>query len=136
MTPAEYIDRNPGELLSRLQQLVGVSTVNPPGENYDQVTSWLLQELEDAGVRARRYSIPAAMMKRELPPAQLDYPRFNVLGKLPKALFGLLERSLLPPAGTDAVCSKPPGPRTWTLPPVPRIRRIAVASALNSTGNG
>ena len=69
-------------MLSRLQQLVGISTVNPPGENYDQVTTWLRHELEAAGIRSRRYPIPAAMMKRELPPEQQRFPRFNVLGKL------------------------------------------------------
>jgi succinyl-diaminopimelate desuccinylase len=83
VTPAEFIDRHPNELLGRLQQMVGVSTVNPPGENYDQLTTWLLHELEAINIRARRYSIPAAMMKRELPPAQQSFPRFNVLGKLP-----------------------------------------------------
>lgn len=82
MTPADFIDRNPGELLGRLQQLVGVSTVNPPGENYDQQTAWLVHELEALGLRTRRYPIPAAMMKRELPPEQQRFPRFNVLGKL------------------------------------------------------
>ena len=83
MTPADYINRHPTELLSRLQQFVGVSTVNPPGENYDQVTTWLMRELEEVGVRTRRYTIPPAMMKRELPPAQQGYPRFNILGKMP-----------------------------------------------------
>jgi succinyl-diaminopimelate desuccinylase len=83
VTPADYIDRHPGELLSRLQQLVGVSTVNPPGENYDQITHWLVHELEALGVRTRRYVLPAALMKKELPPEQQSYPRFNVLGKLP-----------------------------------------------------
>ncbi|HUR60250.1 MAG TPA: ArgE/DapE family deacylase [Opitutaceae bacterium] len=82
MTPAEYIDRHPDELLSRLQQLVGVSTVNPPGENYDETTRWLAQEMEAIGLRTRRYPIPAAMMRRSLPPSQQGYPRFNVLGKL------------------------------------------------------
>ena len=85
MTPAEFIDRHPADLLARLQQLVGVSTVNPPGENYDQITSLLTHELDSLGVRARRYPIPAAMMKKALPPFQHGYPRFNVLGKLPVA---------------------------------------------------
>ena len=81
MTPADYIDRHPAELLGRLQQLVGVSTVNPPGENYDQITTWLVHELEALGLRTRRYPIPAAMMKASLPPEQQSYPRFNVLGQ-------------------------------------------------------
>jgi succinyl-diaminopimelate desuccinylase len=83
VTPAEYIDRHPDELIHRLQHLVGVSTVNPPGENYDQITMWLVRELESVGLRTRRYPIPRAMMKRELPPEQQGYPRFNVLAKLP-----------------------------------------------------
>ncbi len=82
MTPADFIDRHPGELLGRLQQLVGVSTVNPPGENYAPVTAWLVQELESLGLKVRRYAIPSALLKKELPPEQQGFPRFNVLGQL------------------------------------------------------
>lgn len=82
MTPADYIDRNPGELLGRLQQLVGFATVNPPGDLYDPVTRWLAHELEAAGLATRRYTIPAALLRRTLPPEQHAFPRFNVLGKL------------------------------------------------------
>ena len=85
VTPADFINRHPGELLGRLQHLVRVSTVNPPGENYDQITTWLVHELEALGVRTRRYPIPAAMMRKELPPEQQGYPRFNILGQLPVA---------------------------------------------------
>jgi succinyl-diaminopimelate desuccinylase len=83
VTPADYIDRHPDELLSRLQQLVGVSTVNPPGENYDQITTWLVHELEAVGVGTRRYVVPMSAMKKALPREQWSFPRFNVLGKLP-----------------------------------------------------
>ena len=82
MTPSEFIDRHANELLSSLQQLVAISTVNPPGENYDLVTTWLVRELEAAGLQVRRYTIPGEMMKRELPPEQQQFPRYNVLGKL------------------------------------------------------
>lgn len=83
MTPAVYIDQHPDELLSRLQHLVGVSTVNPPGENYAPITAWLADELQALGLRTRRYTIPTAIMRRELPPEQQGFPRFNVLAKLP-----------------------------------------------------
>ncbi|MEO5957518.1 MAG: M20/M25/M40 family metallo-hydrolase, partial [Opitutaceae bacterium] len=83
MTPAEFIDRHPAALLGRLQQLVGVSTINPPGLNYDTVTAWLRDELEAVGLRAQRLAIPSALLKRTLPPEQHTYPRFNVLGTLP-----------------------------------------------------
>ena len=82
MTPAEFIDRRPAELLSRLQQLVGFATVNPPGEHYDALTRWLTDELESVGATARRYTIPAALQRKVLPPEQHPFPRFNILGKL------------------------------------------------------
>ncbi len=83
MTPAEYIDRHPEELLQRLQQLVGIPTVNPPGERYGAVTTWLTRELVAAGVPTRRHPIPNAVLERSLPQEQHAFPRYNVLGKLP-----------------------------------------------------
>lgn len=82
MTPAEFIDRHPPELLGRLQQLVGVATVNPPGVHYDAITRWLRDELEATGLRTRRYPIPPALAKKTLSAEQHAFPRFNVLGKL------------------------------------------------------
>jgi succinyl-diaminopimelate desuccinylase len=83
VSPAEFIDRHPADLLGRLQQLVGLSTVNPPGENYDAQTAWLRTEMEGVGLQTKRYAIPAALAKKCLPAEQWDYPRFNVLGKWP-----------------------------------------------------
>jgi len=85
VTPADYIDRHPAELLSRLQRLVGISTVNPPGENYDELTTWLTRELASTGLATRRYTVPAAGLKAALPPEHHGFPRFNILGKLPVA---------------------------------------------------
>lgn len=82
VTPADFIDRHPAELLGRLQQLVGTVTVNPPGENYDRVTAWLVREMEALGIRTRRFPIPGPLLRRTLPPAQHGYPRYNVLGRI------------------------------------------------------
>lgn len=82
MTPADYIQRHPGELLGRLQQLVGISTINPPGINYDLITAWLTRELAHVGLQTRRYPIPSRLLKATLPPDQHSCPRFNVLGQL------------------------------------------------------
>jgi succinyl-diaminopimelate desuccinylase len=82
VTPADYIQRHPGELLGRLQQLVRISTVNPPGLNYDPITTWLTHELESLGLQTRRYPISQKLLRGTLPPDQHGYPRFNVLGKL------------------------------------------------------
>ena len=81
VTPAAYIDENSGELLGRLQQLVGIATVNPPGAHYAGATAWLVRELEAVGLSARRFSMPARLMKKHLPVAQHGYPRYNVLGR-------------------------------------------------------
>jgi succinyl-diaminopimelate desuccinylase len=83
VTPTEFIDRHPSELISRLQQLVGISTVNPPGENYTAITAALVVELESLGMKTRRYAVPAATLKKALPPEYRRFPRFNVLGLLP-----------------------------------------------------
>lgn len=82
MSPSDYIDRHAPDLVGCLQQLVGISTINPPGENYDAVTSYLVHELQSLGLKVNRYSISRAQMKRHLAPEQLGFPRFNVLGKL------------------------------------------------------
>ena len=82
VTPAAYIDRHPEALLRRLRRLVGIPTVNPPGENYDRITALLTRELRTVGLAAERHAVPAALARRTLPREQLAYPRFNVLGRL------------------------------------------------------
>ena len=82
ITPAAYIDSHSADLISRLKKLVGTSTVNPPGENYTAITSYLVDELNAVGLKARRLTIPTAQLKKVLPPEQHAYPRYNVLGKL------------------------------------------------------
>ena len=81
-TPAAYIDQHTTGILSRLQKLIGISTVNPPGENYDAITAGLTRDLAALGLKAQRFPIPAALLKKSLPPAQHGFPRYNVLGKL------------------------------------------------------
>lgn len=83
MTPALFIDRYPEALLGRLQKLVRIPTVNPPGENYAEITSQLVEELQGVGLATRRYTIPKAELKALLPPEQHGFPRFNVLGRWP-----------------------------------------------------
>lgn len=83
VTPAAFIDRNPAELIGRLQTLVRFATVNPPGREYGGITAWLAGELAALGLRTRRYRVPAALLRRTLPPEQHGFPRFNVLGRLP-----------------------------------------------------
>lgn len=82
MAPSDYIDRHAADLTATLQRLVRIPTVNPPGENYEAITSTLVNELTAAGLKARRFKISPALMRRYLPSEQQAFPRFNVLGKL------------------------------------------------------
>ena len=82
MTPSTYIDRHSADLIRRLRHLVGISTVNPPGENYAPITAWLTSELAALGLKSKRYTLPASWIKKSLPPEQHGFPRYNVLGKL------------------------------------------------------
>lgn len=82
VTPADYLDAHVDDLTALLARLVNISTVNPPGENYGAITTLLTRELAACGLQAKRYRVPDAFLALHLPPEQLGYPRYNVLGKL------------------------------------------------------
>ena len=67
MSPFTYIDHHTPEMVTLLRRLVGLSTVNPPGEHYAEITAQLTTELAAAGLTARRYAIPSALIRRHLP---------------------------------------------------------------------
>jgi succinyl-diaminopimelate desuccinylase len=77
-----FIERSTPVLLGRLKRLVGFPTVNPPGEDYGEVTGYLTRELAKVGLTSRRYTIPEKLLRSSLPAAQHGYPRYNVIGKL------------------------------------------------------
>ncbi len=79
MTPARYLARHQAELVRFLQQLVRLRTVNPPGENYGDITRLLADTLAGIGMKVRRVPVSRALQQR-LQPDQLDYPRYNVIG--------------------------------------------------------
>ena len=78
MTPADYLISQQAALISYLQQLVRIRTVNPPGENYGEITALLADTLRKLGLQVRRIAIPRSMQKKTQPD-QLDYPRYNVV---------------------------------------------------------
>ena len=79
MSPARYLDRHQADLTAFLQQLIRLRTVNPPGENYDAITTLLANTLRGLGLQVRRLPIPRALQKKTQPEL-LDYPRYNVIG--------------------------------------------------------
>jgi succinyl-diaminopimelate desuccinylase len=81
MTPSLYLDRHQTDLVAFLQKLIRLRTVNPPGENYGEITTLLAATLRDLGLQVRRLPIPVAVQKKRQPD-QLAYPRSNVVGFL------------------------------------------------------
>lgn len=79
MTPARYLARHQADLVRFLQRLVRVRTVNPPGENYGDITLLLADSLRGLGLQVRRLPI-SQTLQRKTQPDQLDHPRHNVIG--------------------------------------------------------
>jgi succinyl-diaminopimelate desuccinylase len=78
MTPAEYLLRHQSDLVSYLQRLIRIRTVNPPGENYGEITALLTETMRELGLQVRGVAIPRRLQKKTQP-AQLDHPRYNVI---------------------------------------------------------
>jgi succinyl-diaminopimelate desuccinylase len=79
LSPANYLEQHTDELIGFLQKLIRLRTVNPPGENYGEITSLLAETLSNAGLKTRRIQIPPAQQKKTLPEAAA-FPRYNVIG--------------------------------------------------------
>jgi len=76
----EYIERYRERLVTTLQELVRIPTVNPPGRNYQQVVEHLGERCEALGLRTQVLAVPPSVAKRVVPHA-LEYPRWNVLAR-------------------------------------------------------
>jgi len=79
MSPDRYLDRQQAALTGFLQKLIRLRTVNPPGENYGEITALLADTLRGLGLQVRRIPISRAQ-QRKTQPDLLDYPRYNVIG--------------------------------------------------------
>ena len=78
MKPAEYLQSQQPALIAYLQRLIRLRTVNPPGENYGEITAVLAATLRELGLQVRRVAIPRALQKKTQPEL-LDHPRYNVI---------------------------------------------------------
>ena len=79
MSPARYLARHEADLVAFLQKIIRLRTVNPPGENYGEMTALLAATLRGIGLEVRRVPIPRALQKKTQPHL-LDHPRYNVIG--------------------------------------------------------
>jgi succinyl-diaminopimelate desuccinylase len=79
MPAALYLDQHAADLTAFLQQLVRLRTVNPPGENYGEITRFLAASLRSLGFKVRRLPIARDLQKKTQPDL-LPFPRYNVIG--------------------------------------------------------
>lgn len=77
-TPAVYLRSHQNALIAYLRRLIGICTVNPPGENYGEITTLLAATLQEIGLQVRHVPISRDLQKKTQPD-QLDYPRYNVI---------------------------------------------------------
>ena len=79
MSPARYLDRHQADLVAFLQKLIRLRTVNPPGENYGEISTLLADTLRRLDLQVRRVPVSRALQKITQP-GLLAYPRYNVIG--------------------------------------------------------
>jgi len=60
----EYIDRHKCEIVKFAQALVRIRTVNPPGENYEEIVGLLEDKCRSAGLKTKRVVVPCAELKK------------------------------------------------------------------------
>ena len=70
-----------GYAVELLKRLIAVPTVNPPGENYEEISLLLRDELQSLGMRVELVRVPDDVVVRHYPWAK-GYPRYIVLARL------------------------------------------------------
>ncbi len=87
MTRLDKIDKIINEqkdyLVKLLCGLIEIPTVNPPGENYREITDYLTSVLKEIGLRAEVIRVPRDVVAKYYP-EYVDYPRYNVIARFSK----------------------------------------------------
>jgi len=75
------IDRD--YLLKVVKELISIPTVNPPGERYEEVSTYLRDSMRELGLRVEVVKVPDNIVEQYYSWAR-GYPRFIVIGRLGK----------------------------------------------------
>jgi succinyl-diaminopimelate desuccinylase len=59
-----YLEKNKKYVIRLLSQLIEIPTVNPPGENYEEMTDFLELECKKLGLDARKYITPKSILDK------------------------------------------------------------------------
>jgi succinyl-diaminopimelate desuccinylase len=61
---SKYIDSNKKYVIALTKRLVGIPTVNPPGENYEKMVDFLEGECKNIGLTTKRVVVPDRELRR------------------------------------------------------------------------
>ena len=78
-TPYAYVGRKERRLVGLLQEMVRVSTVNPPGENYRKMVDLLRDCCQRLGMKTRVHRVPDALVQKVTGSA--EFPRYNLIAR-------------------------------------------------------
>jgi len=59
-----YLESNRKNVISLLSSLIEMPTVNPPGENYEKIVSFLEKRCRETGLNTRRYVTPKKILRK------------------------------------------------------------------------
>jgi len=87
MSLVEFMDRKVEEnkqfCIDVLKKLISIPTVNPPGEKYEEMCSYLAEVLKNLGLKVKVVKVPKDIVGKYYP-QYVNYPRFIVLGEFGK----------------------------------------------------
>lgn len=75
------VEQSKDELISATKGLISIPTVNPPGQNYEECVTFLLDTLNEIGLRVKIVRVPKARLS-ELAPQGEGLPRPNLIAEL------------------------------------------------------
>jgi acetylornithine deacetylase/succinyl-diaminopimelate desuccinylase family protein len=76
------VERNTDETVKFLQELVSISTENPPGSNFMEIARTCAERMKAAGCSCEFISPPSEYVKKILPDFDSSLPRVSTVGKL------------------------------------------------------
>ena len=79
MTPHEYLETNQERLIHALQQMVGIATVNPPGNHYLDMVELLERQCEQLSMATKVHRVPDRLVGEVT--GTTDYPRYNLIAR-------------------------------------------------------
>ncbi|MCX5687265.1 MAG: M20 family metallopeptidase [Candidatus Omnitrophica bacterium] len=59
-----YLEKNKAKVINLVSRLIGIPTINPPGKNYEEMTSLLERECKKLGLVTRKYITPKSIIDK------------------------------------------------------------------------